>query len=89
MQKTILRRPSACERFFWLLNQTEPVHFLVAAQVEGATTTDAWKKGLSSLRRRHPFLMASIERGANNAPWFLGNPGIPIPLKACVLVRVE
>lgn len=81
MQNTILRELSTLERFLWLMNQTEPVHFLVAAQVEGATTTEAWKKGLSSLQRRHPFLMASIERGANNAPWFVGSPGIPIPLR--------
>lgn len=81
MQNTILRELSAVERFLWLMNQTEPVHFLVAAQVEGPTTTAAWKKGLSSLQRRHPLLMASIEWGANNAPCFVGNPGIPIPLR--------
>jgi hypothetical protein len=81
MQNTILRELSTFERFLWLMNQTEPVHFLVAAQVEGATTRAAWKKGLSSLQRRHPFLIASIERGAHNAPCFVGRPGIPIPLR--------
>jgi hypothetical protein len=81
MRNTILCELSRLERFLWLLNQTEPVHFLVPAQVAGTITTDAWKKGLSSLQRRHPFLTASIEQGANNAPCFLGNPGIPIPLR--------
>jgi hypothetical protein len=81
MRNTILCELSRLERFLWLLNQTEPVHFLVPAQVAGTVTTDAWKKGLSSLQRRHPFLTASIEQGANNAPCFLGNPGIPIPLR--------
>lgn len=81
MRNTTLRRLSTCERFFSLLNQTEPVHFVVAAQVEGATNIDQWKKGLSCLQRRHPFLMASIEPGAQNAPYFVSRPGIPIPLR--------
>ncbi|HTF63682.1 MAG TPA: condensation domain-containing protein [Edaphobacter sp.] len=65
--------------FFWLHNQIEPVHFAVAAQVEGAIAIDAWKAGLSALQHRHPLLMASIKADANTAPCFLSNPGIPIP----------
>ena len=79
MQNIVLRQLSTRERFFWLHNQIEPVHFAVAAQVEGAIAIDAWKAGLSSLQHRHPLLMASIKAGANTAPCFLSNPGIPIP----------
>jgi len=60
-------------------NQIEPVHFAVAAQVEGALAIDVWKAGLSALQHRHPFLMASIKADANTAPCFLSNPGILIP----------
>jgi Condensation domain len=81
MQNTILRRLSACERFLWLHNQAAPVHFVVAAQVEGPTTIGAWKTALYALQDRHPFLRASIQADANSAPCFVSNPGVPIPLR--------
>jgi hypothetical protein len=81
MQNKVLRKLSACERFLWLHDQAEPVHFLVAASVEGATTIDAWKTALCSLQYRHPFLMASIKAYPDTAPCFVSSPGIPIPLR--------
>jgi Phthiocerol/phthiodiolone dimycocerosyl transferase C-terminus len=92
MQNRVLRQLSTFERFFWLHNQIEPVHFAVAALAEGATTVNAWRAGLSSLQHRHPFLMASIGADANAAPCFISRPGVPIPLRVVpgnVLQRLD
>lgn len=81
MMNNNLRPLSTFERFFWLHDQIEPVHFAVSAQVEGATTIEEWKVALSSLQRRHPLLRVSIQTDEKGIPFFREEPTIPIPLR--------
>jgi hypothetical protein len=76
-----LRRLGAFEHFFWLLDQIEPIHFAVAAQIEGQTTTAEWQEVLASLQRRHVLFEASIRTDARGVPHFRTEEGNPIPLR--------
>ncbi|MBV9877440.1 MAG: hypothetical protein JO025_22115 [Verrucomicrobia bacterium] len=51
-----LRPLGTFEHFFWLLDQNRPVHFALAAQVQGATEIEQWRNALDLVQRRHPLL---------------------------------
>ncbi len=72
-----LRYLSPFERMLWLLDLTTPMHFCVAAQIDGRASIDQWKRALLAVQRRHPLLRASIELDDREMPYFrevLDNP---------------
>jgi hypothetical protein len=69
------------EHFFSLMDQHRPVHFAMAAQIEGPTSVPAWRTALDKLQQRHPLLSVAIEAGAGRAPYFQAVRNVPIPLK--------
>jgi hypothetical protein len=69
------------EHFFWLNDQNRPVHFAMAAHVEGRTTLPAWRAALDAVQRRHPLLSVAIETRHSNAPHFRTVTDARIPMR--------
>jgi hypothetical protein len=69
------------EHFFSLIDQHRPVHFAMAAQVEGPTAIPAWRTALDKLQERHPLLSVAIETNNGQLPIFRTVRSIPIPLR--------
>jgi hypothetical protein len=69
------------EHFFSLMDQHRPVHFAMAAQIEGPTSIPAWRIALDKLQERHPLLSVAVEMNAGRAPSFRTVKNIPIPLR--------
>jgi hypothetical protein len=69
------------EHFFSLIDQHRPVHFAMAAQIEGPTSIPAWRTALDKLQERHPLLSVAIETNTGHAPYFRTVRNCPIPLR--------
>jgi len=69
------------ERFFWLTDQHRPVHFAMAAHVEGRTTIPGWRAALNAVQGRHPLLSVAIETNESNAPHFRRVADARIPMR--------
>jgi hypothetical protein len=78
---TVLRPLGSFEEFFWLIDQNRPVHFAMAAQVQGATTIRRWRDALDLVQRRHPLLSVCIETNRSSRPHFRQEMASPIPLR--------
>jgi hypothetical protein len=48
----VLRLLGSFEEFLWLIDQNRPVHFALAAHVQGATTVRRWRNALDLVQRR-------------------------------------
>lgn len=78
---TLLRPLGSFEHFFWLIDQNRPVHFALAAHVQGATEIKQWREALELVQRRHPLLSASIVADGTGRPHFRQEVGTAIPLR--------
>jgi hypothetical protein len=76
-----LRPLGGAERFFWLLDQHQPFHFVTAMQVSGPTTPAQWREALDKLQKRHPLLAVSIRGNEKSQPQFYTQADEPIPLR--------
>jgi hypothetical protein len=77
----VLRPLGSLEEFLWLIDQNRPVHFALAAQVQGPTTVERWRDALNLVQLRHPLLSVSIETNGNCRPHFRRETAAPIPLR--------
>jgi NRPS condensation-like uncharacterized protein len=78
---TTLRPLGSIEELFWLIDQNRPVHFGLAAHVQGPTTIARWRSSFDLVQRRHPFLSVCIEKNGDSHPHFLQETGALIPLR--------
>ena len=78
---TVLRPLGSFEEFFWLIDQNRPVHFALAAQVQGPTTAGQWRGALDLVQRRHPFLSVFIGTNGSSHPHFVQETTAAIPLR--------
>ena len=78
---TLLRPLGSFEHFFWLIDQNRPIHFALAAHVQGATEIKHWREALELVQRRHPLLSASIVANGTGSPYFRQEVVTPIPLR--------
>jgi hypothetical protein len=76
-----LRPLGAMEEIFWLFDQNTPVHFALAAEVQGRITVEEWRAALDALQRRHPLLSVCIDSSHNRVPHFRRVENAPIPLR--------
>jgi hypothetical protein len=76
-----LRPLGSLEEFLWLVDQNRPVHFALAAQVQGPTTVGRWRGALDLVQLRHPLLSVCIETDGNCRPHFRRETAAPIPLR--------
>jgi len=77
----IVRPLGAFEEFLWLYDQTSPLHFALAAKLEGHTTISEWRRALDSLQKRHPFFSVYIEKDGSAVPNFRQDSSASIPLR--------
>jgi hypothetical protein len=61
----VLRPLGASERLHWLLDQSHPTHFMIVAQVSGATEADEWRRALDTVFKRTPLLAARVVQTEN------------------------
>ncbi|MFY9985767.1 MAG: condensation domain-containing protein [Chthoniobacterales bacterium] len=76
-----LRPLGSFEHFFWLLDQNRPVHFALAAEVQGTTEIQLWRDALKLVQRRHPLLSVRIETNGSGRPHFRQEVETTIPLR--------
>jgi hypothetical protein len=76
-----LRPLGAFEELFWLFDQQRFVHFVMAAEVNGRTTVDDWRRALDLVQPRHPLFSVRIERNGENRPCFHKDDTNQIPLR--------
>jgi len=77
----VLRPLGSLEEFLWLIDQNRPVHFALAAQVQGPTTVERWRDALDLVQLRHPLLSVRIETNGNSRPHFRRETAARIPLR--------
>jgi NRPS condensation-like uncharacterized protein len=76
-----IRTLGTMEQFLWLLDQTQPTHFSIAAEIEGCTNLMSWRLALDALQRRHPFFSVCIDDDRDSRPYFRHIAGAQIPLR--------
>jgi NRPS condensation-like uncharacterized protein len=64
------RKLGGLESLFYTWDQSDPKHFLVAAEVHGYTTAENWKHGLALLQLRHPMLNVGITASDGDLVFF-------------------
>ena len=75
----VSRNLGTLERFFSLVDRHRPVHFAMAAHIEGRTTIPAWRSALDALQGRHPLFSVGIEEPIGASPRFR-TATVPIPI---------
>ncbi len=50
------------------LDQTAPVHLVMAAEMTGDVTVEQWRSALDCLQKRHPLLSVRIENNGYRRP---------------------
>jgi hypothetical protein len=80
-----LRTLDGLEEYFWLCENTFPHTTITLAEVEGATTVDAWRNALIRVQQRYPLLSARIRKLPGERPYFETVPGKPLPLRVLTL----
>ena len=76
-----LRPLGPSEQYFWLSNQNSAKHFVMAAEITGDATVEAWTSAIAAAQLRHPLLRVSIEYGLEGPPRFREHANTPIPLR--------
>jgi hypothetical protein len=69
------------EHLLWFLDQESPMHFSLAAQIEGPTTVRDWRVALDHVQRRHPFFSVCIEKDGDSSLRFRQVHDKRIPLR--------
>jgi NRPS condensation-like uncharacterized protein len=77
----LVRPLGALEEFLWLLDQSRPAHFVMAAQVRGSTTLSDWCRALDCVQARHPLLSVRIARNQEDRLCFYQEHTTSIPFR--------
>jgi hypothetical protein len=81
-----LRILDGLEEYFWLSENTFPRTTMMLAEVEGATTVEAWRDAFANVQERYPLLSARICKTPGKRPYFESLPGARLPLR---VIRLE
>jgi hypothetical protein len=76
-----LRPLGPSEQYFWLSNQNSAKHFVIAAEIAGDATVEAWVSAVAAAQLRHPLLRVSVEYAPDGPPCFREHANIPIPVR--------
>jgi hypothetical protein len=76
-----LRPLGPSEHYFWISNQNSAKHFVIAAEIVGDATVEAWVFAIAAAQLRHPLLRVSVEYGRDGQPGFCQHANIPIPVR--------
>jgi hypothetical protein len=77
----MLRDLGSLEKRFWLLDQNNASHIVLAAEIEGRTGVEDWRGALDLVQSRHPFCCAFIRANGGTGPAFFRNADASIPLR--------
>jgi hypothetical protein len=69
------------ETYFWMSDQIASRHFVITAQVSGATTPETWRAALDAVQNRHPLLQVGIEADGAGILHFVHREDVRIPLR--------
>jgi NRPS condensation-like uncharacterized protein len=86
IEEDCVRPLGSFEHLFWLIDQKSPMHFSLAAQIEGPTTVGDWRVALDHMQQRHPFFSVCIQKNDNSNPRFCQVRDRRIPLRVVQLV---
>lgn len=73
------------EEYLWLSENTTPHTTMMLAEVEGATTAEAWREALRKVQQRYPLLSARVRKNPGVRPYFETLPDTEIPLRVIPL----
>jgi hypothetical protein len=79
--RNCLRPLGPSEHYFWLSNLNSAKHFVIAAEIVGNATVEAWTSAVATAQLRHPSLRVSVEYGPDGPPCFREQANIPIPIR--------
>ncbi len=79
--KNANRPLGALEKAFWLLDQTNHVHFVLAAEIIGTKTIVAWRDAIEAIKLRHPLMSVYIRGNGYKDPAFQYVPASLIPFR--------
>jgi len=79
--RNFLRPLGPSEQYFWLSNQNSAKHFVLAAEITGDATVEAWVSAVAAAQLRHPLLRTSVQSGPDGPPCFHEQANIPIPVR--------
>jgi len=69
------------EAYFWLSHQNSAKHFVLAAEISGATSIEAWQSAFAGVQQRHPLLQHGIDTDDQGLPFFRLLPHAAIPVR--------
>jgi NRPS condensation-like uncharacterized protein len=77
------RALGAMEKFFYLLSQSHPNHFVMAGEVSGETRVDQWQDALDLVAHHSPLVWSRIERNRDGVPMFapVAHGAVPLQVK--------
>ena len=78
---SLIRELGPFERFFFDMGRYRSTHFVMAVEVDGTVTEDAWRSALRAVQARHPLLSSVIRTGQDGAPAFHRVHDAPIPVR--------
>jgi len=79
--RNCLRPLGPSEQYFWLSDQNSAKHFVIAAEIVGDATVEAWVSAIAAAQLRHPLLRVAVEYGSDGPPCFRELANIPIPVR--------
>jgi hypothetical protein len=75
-KQKVLRALGAAERWFWLMNQNRPSHFLLAASFHGTQSEEQWHEAIGTAGARHPMLRVAVAQIDNEFVFVNADPRI-------------
>jgi len=77
----LVRALGALEESLWLLDQSRPAHFVMAAEASGSTTLSDSCRTFDFLQSRHPLFSVRIARNQDDKPCFYQDRTASIPFR--------
>jgi hypothetical protein len=81
LQMVMSARSDLLSNCFGSLIRGSPMHFSLAAQIEGHTSVGDWRIALGQVQRRHPFFSVCIDKTGDRGPHFRQVPDMPIQIR--------
>jgi NRPS condensation-like uncharacterized protein len=75
-KQKILRALGTAERWFWLMNQNRPLHFLLAASFHGTQSEERWHKAIGTAGTRHSMLHVAVAQMDDELVFVKASPRI-------------
>lgn len=66
---------------FWLSEPTQTRQALIGAEIEGATTIEAWQQAVTAIQQKYPLLRARIRKIPGERPYFESLPDESLTLQ--------